>query len=182
MSGSDLHKYYSIIQWAPGSEAYSESHIETAVTCYERAVVDPIIQCIVLNGEEEWLAASPYNSLYKIEFFIKKGRSLEKIRWLFCFIDDMIRDDVISSLDVTINALSGIHLAFINNICYVYFCYFIERLVEQECFLRYSNNNYCLKEVYIKRRCFTWATSAYKISYGIVSINVLKAQFANTYY
>ena len=52
---------------------FTASYVDTALTVYKRILSDPVARDLVLEADEEWGQASPYNSLYRLELFTKKA-------------------------------------------------------------------------------------------------------------
>ncbi len=71
---------------APSSDEITLAYVDASLTCTDRLFKYPSCREIVLQGERFFTSKgaekkSPYHSIYKLEGFVKKGKTQANIEW-----------------------------------------------------------------------------------------------------
>ena len=76
---------------------FTAGFVGTALTVYTRILSDPVARDLVLEADEEWGQASPYNSLYRLELFTKKAGQGNTVvlHWMLESVNGMVRNKMV---------------------------------------------------------------------------------------
>ncbi len=102
-----LKEYKDHVRSASSSETFSESFFETALYVWEQALRVESIRDIVLAVEEKFQKKTPFDSVYKLEAFIQKGRTAPRIAWCFGYCNDILHEDGVTPGELSIPGLTG---------------------------------------------------------------------------
>ena len=88
---------------------FTAAFVDTALTVYRRILSDPVARDLVLEADEEWGQASPYNSIHRLELFTKKAGQGHQVmlHWMLESVNDMVRNQMVAGTELSERNLSG---------------------------------------------------------------------------
>ena len=114
LSAADVASVYRERASSCGGETFTPGFVDNALTVHERAFRLPEIRQMIVQLEDLCGTASPFNSVTKLHFIVKRakppspGMSLDDAMvWLFGWVVDAILSKAYSAEDLTVRVLAG---------------------------------------------------------------------------
>jgi hypothetical protein len=99
--------YSHEVKFAGQSEAVSVTFARAALVVWDRLLADDVLRAMIIAVEENLTGKSPFDSVYKLEAIVSKGRGPDGTRWLVTGLADLVEDGMATPGELSVRNLTG---------------------------------------------------------------------------